>query len=89
MEKIAKAYGIAYIRVKNEKDIEKSIEAIEKDGPILIEVIVDSEQNFEPKLSSKVLPDGTIVSPDIDDMYPFIERNEYEAIKNTINTLNQ
>ena len=47
------------------------------EGPVLCEVVVDPEQNFEPKLSSKVLPDGRIVSPEIDDMYPFLPREEY------------
>ena len=50
-------------------------------GPVICEVIVDPNQNFEPKLSSKVLPDGRIVSPEIDDMYPFLPREEYEANK--------
>ena len=40
-----------------------------------------AEQNFEPKLSSKVLPDGKIVSPPIDDMYPFLDRDEFDALK--------
>ena len=43
------------------------------------EVVLDPGQNFEPKLSSRVLPDGRIVSPSIDDMYPFLERDEYES----------
>lgn len=32
-----------------------------------------------PKLSSKVLPDGRIVSPSMDDMFPFLPRDEYES----------
>ena len=51
------------------------------DGSVLCEVIIDAGQNFEPKLSSKVLPDGKIVSPEIDDMFPFLPREEYEANK--------
>ena len=48
-------------------------------GPVLCNVIVDPEQNFVPKLSSKVLPDGRIVSPSMDDMFPFLPRDEYES----------
>ena len=54
------------------------------DDPVLCEVIVDPGQNFEPKLSSKVLPDGKIVSPPIDDMFPFLSRDEFEGIKASI-----
>ena len=51
------------------------------EGPVLCEVVVSDEQIFSPKLSSKVLPDGKIVSPPIDDMFPFLDRDEYESNK--------
>ena len=82
MEKIAYAYGLDYYKVETEKDINNIKEQVlEKEGPVLCEVVVDSKQNFEPKLSSKVLPDGKIVSPEIDDMFPFLSREEYESNK--------
>ena len=81
MEKIAWAYGIPYIKVTKVEDIEKLLKAMEQDGPLFAEIVVDVAQNFAPKLSSKVLPDGKIVSPEIDDMFPFLERDEYEANK--------
>ena len=81
MEKIAWAYGISYLKVTKQEDINSAVQFIENHGSALIEVIVDPTQNFAPKLSSKVLPDGKIVSPEIDDMFPFLDREEYEAIK--------
>ena len=82
MEKIAYAYGLDYYKVETEKDIKNIKEQVlEKEGPVLCEVIVDSKQNFGPKLSSKVLPDGKIVSPEIDAMFPFLPREEYESNK--------
>lgn len=81
MEKIAWAYGIPYIKVTKIEDIEKLLKAMETDGPLFAEIVVDVAQNFAPKLSSKVLPDGKIVSPEIDDMFPFLERDEYESNK--------
>ncbi len=84
LEKIAYAYDIPYIRIAATEEIhEKTSRLLSTEGPVLCEVIVDPEQNFEPKLSSKVLPDGTIVSPEIDDMYPFLPREEYLANKLT------
>ena len=56
-------------------------ELLEEEGPTIFEVIVNPNQNFEPKMSSKKLPDGTMVSPELDDMYPFLDREEYEQIK--------
>lgn len=55
------------------------IDAMEKDGPLFAEIVVDQTQNFAPKLSSKVLPDGKIISPEIDDMFPFLDRDEYQS----------
>lgn len=81
MEKIAWAYGIPYIKVTKIEEIEKLLKSMEDDGPLFAEIVVDVAQNFAPKLSSKVLPDGKIVSPEIDDMFPFLDRDEYEANK--------
>ena len=81
-EKIAYAYEIPYVKIESIKDCEDKLkDALDMEGPVLIEAVVDEGQNFEPKLSSKVLPDGTMVSPPIDDMYPFLEREEYENNK--------
>ena len=78
MQKIAYAYGIPYVCIENEEQIQPVFEqCMDTDGPLICEVIVDEKQNFEPKLSSKVQPDGTIVSPEIDDMFPFLTKEEY------------
>lgn len=82
MERIAYAYEIPYVRIDNIDEVRfKMKEVLNSKGPVLCEVIVDSKQNFEPKLSSKILPDGKIVSPEIDDMFPFLSREEYESNK--------
>lgn len=81
MEKVAWAYGLPYIKVSKIKDIEQLLSSMEQDGPLFAEIVVDVAQNFAPKLSSKVLSDGKIVSPEIDDMFPFLDREEYEANK--------
>ena len=82
-EKIAYAYGISYVKIDNIKDVKEKVkQVLNSEGPVFCEVVVDPSQNFEPKLSSKVLPDGKIVSPELDDMFPFLSKEEYEANKN-------
>ena len=81
MEKVSWAYGIPYIKVTKIADIEKLLKEMENNGPLFAEIVEDVAQTFAPKLSSKVLPDGKIVSPEIDDMFPFLDREEYEANK--------
>lgn len=79
-DKLAEAFRFKYFQVNNEPDVRNTIEeALATEGPVLIDVVVDPDQNFVPKLSSKVMPDGSIVSPSMDDMFPFLPRDEYES----------
>lgn len=85
LEKIAAAYGIRFVRISDSSEIEeKTIEALSGNDPVLCEVVLSDKQNFSPKLSSKVLPDGKIVSPPIDDMFPFLDREEFDAVKESV-----
>ena len=80
--KLADAFGISYFRVNNLYDCNNVLSiALNCDGACICEVIVDPEQNFAPKSSSKILPDGKIVSPSLDDMAPFLSREEYDSVK--------
>jgi acetolactate synthase-1/2/3 large subunit len=49
------------------------------DGPVLCNVKLDTDQLFEPKLSSKQLPDGKMVSAQLDDMFPFLSKEELDS----------
>ena len=76
MVKVAQAYGLPTMRIEG-ADFEAAIDqAIDTPGPFLCEVMLDPDQQFEPKLSSKQLPDGRIVSAPLEDLYPFLEREE-------------
>ena len=80
--KIAGAYGLPFVKIDNIDDVAAKMKIVlATEGPVFCEVVVDSKQNFEPKLSSKVLPDGKIVSPPIDDMFPFLPKEEYAKNK--------
>ena len=51
------------------------------DGPVIIEAVLNPEQFFSPKLSSRKLPDGTMISPSLEDMFPFLPEEEMKAVK--------
>lgn len=77
--KVIPAFDIPYYRIDSVENIgDKINEVLETDGPVFCEVFVDWHQNFAPKSSSKVLPSGKIVSAAVDDMAPFLDREEYE-----------
>lgn len=78
-ERLASAYGIPFVRITREDQIPDLIKAMEADGPLFIEAVVDPGQNFEPKTSSKRLPDGRMVSAPLEDMAPFLPREEFKA----------
>ena len=80
--KLADAFGLKYFRLDSERNCGEVLEKVlDCEGPCICEAVVDSKQNFEPKSASKVLPDGKITSPSLDDMAPFLPREEYKAIR--------
>ncbi|MDQ1265267.1 MAG: acetolactate synthase large subunit [Bacteroidota bacterium] len=78
LEKIAYAYNICYYKIEKIKDIDRQIkEILEKEEPVLVEVISPRDQEVKPVVSSMRKPDGTMVSKPIEDMYPFLDRQEF------------
>lgn len=81
MEKLAWAYGFPYVSIHNNSEIgEKVEETLAIDGPVICEVFVTLDQNFEPKSAAKKLPDGTMVSPPLEDLSPFLPEEEMDRI---------
>jgi acetolactate synthase-1/2/3 large subunit len=77
-EKLAVAYGIPYHLCDHHSSMSQIIqETLAGEGPQLCEVIIDLNQLFAPKLSSRRLNDGRMVSSPLEDMAPFLEREEF------------
>ncbi|SAL64616.1 thiamine pyrophosphate-binding protein [Caballeronia telluris] len=76
---IGAAYRLPSVRIDRQNFREALREAIEAPGPMLIEVMLDPQQGFEPRVSSRQLPDGTIQSPQLEDMFPFLQAEELEV----------
>ena len=76
--KVATAYGIPATRLEAKDFPKLAEEVLNTPGPYLCEVMLDDTQGFEPRMSSRQLEDGTIVSPSLEDMYPFLDRAELE-----------
>ncbi len=76
--KIAAAFGIATAVIEKNDDLENKIsEVLKINGPVLCEVMLDHDYIFQPKLSSERLPDGRMVSKPLEDMFPFLDREEF------------
>ena len=83
MVAVAGAYGIAATRVDEpRRDFDEAIarRAGRRTGPSLLDVVMDPEQAFAPKVIAERLADGTIVSKPLEDMFPLLDRDELRAI---------
>ncbi|MEI8233747.1 MAG: thiamine pyrophosphate-binding protein [Verrucomicrobiota bacterium] len=76
MTAVARAYGLPSLRISETNFEGKLKEALAQDGPLLLEVLVDPNQKFEPRIASKQLPSGKIVSPPLEDMFPHLSEEE-------------
>jgi acetolactate synthase-1/2/3 large subunit len=78
---LAKGFNISSAAVKTIEEWDSQIvnQLLQSEEPALIEVFVDPEQPFSPKLASRKLEDGTMVTPTLDDMAPFLSREELEC----------
>ena len=76
MKRIAEAYGIPAFSIEKIDDLEILRRELDKPGPALFNVCLDPSQGFEPRLRSRILPDGKILTPNLEDMYPFLDADE-------------
>lgn len=80
MLKIAYAFGIEASRIENHHQLQEELDTIlAKEGPYLCEIKMPEEQPLIPRSSSLKRPDGSIVSKPLEDLYPFLERQEFLA----------
>jgi acetolactate synthase-1/2/3 large subunit len=79
MVKLACVYGLPATRIESEADFPRIAQVLSEPGPALCEVRLDPAQEFEPRLKSRQLPDGKLVSPNLEDMYPFLDPAELAA----------
>lgn len=79
MEKLSAAYGYPYASIHHNSELSETLsKVLSMAGPVICEIFVSREQNFEPKSSAKRLPDGTMVSPPLEDLSPFLSEEEME-----------
>ncbi len=71
--KIADAYGLKSIKIEKEEEIQDKIkETLEFNGPVVCEIMVQEFGIIAPRISSRVLPDGSLKAAEFDDLWPFL-----------------
>jgi acetolactate synthase-1/2/3 large subunit len=75
--KLGTAFGFEVRRCASHDELASKIrDTLAGDGPQLLEVMLDPEQPFSPKLASRQLEDGRMVSSPLEDLAPFLPRDE-------------
>ena len=79
-KKLAEAFGYPYYEANSNASMKEAVDnMLKSDGPAFCEIFVSPKQNFEPKSATKRLEDGSLVSPPLEDLAPFLPREEVLA----------
>ncbi len=77
--KLARAYGIAAERIGDQSTLDRRLDdVLAQRGPYICEIMMPPEQALIPRVSSLKLPDGRIISKPMEDLYPFLDRDEFK-----------
>ncbi len=78
--KIAGAFGLPASRIDNHKTMRDQIrEILNTPGPMVCDVVIIPDEPRAPRVSSMQRPDGSMVSKPLEDMWPFLDREEFRA----------
>src|SRR6185312_994173 len=77
---VAEAYGLPHAKIDTDRDLVARVRALlDAPGPLVIEVMTPREEPRAPSLSSMRKPDGSMVSKPLEDLWPFLPREEFLA----------
>lgn len=78
--RVADAFGIEAIRVSSNADLHSNLDrALNANGPFLVDIEMPDSQALIPRVQTQKTPDGKLLPPAIENMYPFLEREEFLA----------
>lgn len=84
---VANAYGIASRKISSQADLRVLDDLLQRRGPVLIDIHVDPQQEFTPRIKSRVDMNGKFLTPELDDMYPFIDQEILDQIRQDAATI--
>ncbi len=77
-ERLAAGFRLSFYRISSYQDLSTGIaDLLATPGPAMLEVMLDQNQVFEPKLGSQKLPDGSMVTSPLEDQSPLLDREEF------------
>ena len=79
LSQLAKAYGISYSCISDADNLSVKIDQVlNAIGPVLCEVVTKPEEARIPRVASKITAEGKMESSPLEDLYPFLNRDEFK-----------
>jgi acetolactate synthase I/II/III large subunit len=80
LSKVASAYNIPSVVIADQKNLREDVRhALAMEGPVVVDVRVIPDEMRAPRLQSYQRPDGSFVSRPLEDLFPFLPREEFLA----------
>ena len=80
IRQLASAFGINTLHIQDQSELRQIIrQALDADGPMVCEVMVQPDQAIGPRASSRIRKDGSMVSTPLEDLFPFLDRDELKS----------
>jgi acetolactate synthase-1/2/3 large subunit len=75
---VVEAYGLPYTRINTDRGlVDRVRELLDSPGPVVVEVMTPREEPRAPSLSSMRKADGSMISKPLEDLWPFLPRDEF------------
>jgi acetolactate synthase-1/2/3 large subunit len=80
VKEVARAYGVPAVSIRSQQDLRLQVRAVlDAPGPVVCEVLAPSDEQRAPRLASMQRPDGSMVSKPLEDLWPFLDREEFRS----------
>ena len=77
---VAKAYGLAAVRIESAENLREQVrQVLTMPGPVVCDVLIIPDEPRAPRIASRQRKDGSMVSTPLEDMAPFLDRQEFLA----------
>lgn len=78
--KVSEAFGIPAYKIEKNSEIQIVLDKVLKiKGPVVIEVFLDPIQLIVPRIKSEKLENGTMKSKPLEDMFPYLDRDQFQS----------
>lgn len=78
--KVSPAFGVPAVRLSDQSDLRRRIrEILDTPGPVVCDVLVPPDEVRAPRIMSVQRPDGSMASKPLEDLWPFLDRDEFRS----------